>query len=111
MLVRCSACSVVSDGNGSRPSEPKKDFTMTKFTKFAAATLIALAAAAPALADGEGYGVAGTPANIQVGSGQVSATYNADRGVPAPRYTPALGFTGPASSQAASFSFNSNQNG
>lgn len=84
---------------------------MTKFTKFAAAALIALAAAAPALADGEGYGVAGTPANIQVRSGQVAASFNADNGVPAPSRTPALGFTGPVRSQAASFTFNSSQNG
>lgn len=84
---------------------------MTKFTKFAAAALIALAAAAPALAEGEGYGVAGTPANIQVGSGQVSATYNADNGVPAPQRTPALGFNGPTNRSAASFTFNSSQNG
>jgi hypothetical protein len=84
---------------------------MTKFTKFAAAALIALAAAAPALAEGEGYGVAGTPANIQVGSGQVTATYNADNGALPQKRTPALGFSGPASNQAVSFSFNSSQNG
>lgn len=111
MLLRRSALFVVSDGNGSRPSEAKEDFSMTKFTKFAAAALIALAAAAPALAESEGNGVFGTPANIQVGSGQVSATYNADRGAPEQKRSPALGFDGPGRNQAASFTFNSNQNG
>lgn len=110
MLVRRSISSLVSDGNGSRPSEPKKDLFMTKFTKFAAAALVALAAAAPALADGEGYGVVGTPANIQVAPGVITNSYNTNRASTAPKSTPALGFDGAGSSVAISNSYNVNQN-
>lgn len=83
---------------------------MTKFNTFAAAALIALAAAAPALADGEGTGVVGTPANIQVAPGVIASSYNTDRAATAPKTTPALGFDGTGSTVAISNSYNVNPN-